>query len=562
MPTKITKRTLRRQASVLADEVADEELRTVGYTVVRLLSAADAGRVVDLYGEIHGPGGTGFEPDLTNPDSAYRERVAAELSQRLGDRVSSLFADHEPFLWNFLCKWPGDPADLYLHRDWMFVDERRDRRSYLVWIALDDIDGDNGMLQVLPGSHRISGELAGSGLEPAWLQHASVVRPRLVTIPVRAGCAVVFDHALAHCSHRNQTRKPRVAVGSAVHRTSDGLLHFRRTGRDSAERFDVDPSFFVEYTPERLLESAPLLPVAERVTAPGPHLDAEQLARRLDTGQPGNRPGLLSRACGARLRGTDPHDTSRPEVDLGPIDRGSTEPPVGDASAVTVDRFDPVPPPTATEQHQRTGRRVDCHVSEPIEEGVRSLTAAPGLADRGGFLPHEIEHRERPALVGSLEYHEVAQMVSDPGRAHQVAHGATPEDLVELVAGMSAQASRSRLETAHLAGVVEAALLLRRHQRPPSGGRIERLGEALVWVEAERFPVQRAAAVGIVEERGPIGALLADVADRHADDRADHRGSPARHLTVQAVQGARDLLLREQGVDRHAVTLTRYQFIE
>jgi ectoine hydroxylase-related dioxygenase (phytanoyl-CoA dioxygenase family) len=91
------------------------------------------------------------------------------------------------------------------------------------WVALDDVDADNGCMSMVPGSHlwgdqipylhSISGfDAIGEGFTPP-NGSAGPVKPRLC--PVRAG-EVHFHHSLTwHGSHENHSGRPRRAI--AVH---------------------------------------------------------------------------------------------------------------------------------------------------------------------------------------------------------------------------------------------------------------------------------------------------------------------------------------------------------
>jgi len=79
-----------------------------------------------------------------------------------------------------------------------------------VWVALDDVDEQNGCIYVKPGSHRL-------GLLPhrrfsADVWHLQVDAPGPEeAVPMRAGEAIAFTGLTVHCSKLNLTDKPRRA---------------------------------------------------------------------------------------------------------------------------------------------------------------------------------------------------------------------------------------------------------------------------------------------------------------------------------------------------------------
>jgi hypothetical protein len=282
----------------LIDAALDRSLRRDGFATFPLLTPAEVRRLRDLFGALRGWEGEGFQTDLQTPDPDYRRTVNAELAGALGARVAERFTTFEPFLYNFLCKFPGRESELYLHRDWMYVDERQGHRTYVAWIALEDVRTDNGRLRALRGSHRIDDALRGTDLVAPWLQHEKVIGDRLRSLRVSAGTCVVMDNALTHCSYPNLSTEPRLVVAVGMRPREAPLVHFRRDADGTAVRYDVDEDFFCRYTPEDLLKEAPDLPVAEVMADNQSYLSAVELSTILDRDLRVNIDRVARRAAG------------------------------------------------------------------------------------------------------------------------------------------------------------------------------------------------------------------------------------------------------------------------
>ncbi len=253
---------------VLVDPEADEALRRDGFAVIDLPQAAElAAELSNFYAREHGLGGSGFEPDLVNPDLDYRRGVSDRLSADFDAMASDLFIDYDPFLRVFLAKWPGPQSDLYLHRDWMYVDERTSGHTYVVWIPLCHVDERNGPLQVLRGSHLIDDSPRGTNLNAPWINHHDVVVPRLEAVTAQLGQAVVLDNALVHSSLPNESDDLRLVAAVGMRPSGAQLIHFLRADDETAWRFDIDESFLMTSTPQGLLAEPPDLPVVERLAA-------------------------------------------------------------------------------------------------------------------------------------------------------------------------------------------------------------------------------------------------------------------------------------------------------
>ena len=207
----------------------------------------------------------GFHNDFFLPDTGFRLAGTMEMASLLYESAVALFDGYTPFLYTFLAKFPGDNSSLSFHRDWMYIDERRGDRSFILYIALQDQTVENGTIWSLPRSHLLHGPLCGTRLTWPWLENRHLIRERHLELPLRAGEAAVWDNGLIHSSDANRSVEPRLAVGVWLRPSEVGLAHFSLDGADHAARYEVNESFFVTETPFTLLERSPAWPIAERV---------------------------------------------------------------------------------------------------------------------------------------------------------------------------------------------------------------------------------------------------------------------------------------------------------
>lgn len=137
-----------------------------------------------------------------------------QRTRRLGDLLRS-----EDLKWlsgYVSSKAPHSPA-LWWHQDWWCWDHPISFRRAAVQVAvlcyLQDTDRNNGALRVLPGSHHKSApmhallpELHGEHASRLPLDHPAMMEsPDQLTVPVRAGDAVVLDYRLLHGTYANDT---------------------------------------------------------------------------------------------------------------------------------------------------------------------------------------------------------------------------------------------------------------------------------------------------------------------------------------------------------------------
>jgi ectoine hydroxylase-related dioxygenase (phytanoyl-CoA dioxygenase family) len=141
---------------------------------------------------------------------------------RLGEIAAALLGVSSIRLWQdqLLDKPPTgiDTGNIGWHQDWDSWRTVASRDAFVTaWVALDDVDEENGAMQVIPGSH-LWGHLPGGsnflGTDvDAQLAHARDAKPRHLCM--RAGQAS-FHHVLTfHGSGPNASTRPRRSL--AVH---------------------------------------------------------------------------------------------------------------------------------------------------------------------------------------------------------------------------------------------------------------------------------------------------------------------------------------------------------
>lgn len=287
-----TERPPAAQAALL-DPALDAALERDGYVAPPgvFLDRARATALRSAFQELHGPDGRGFHNDFNDRDLDYRRRAAALVAEALGPVVHQLFVDHVGFIHPFLCKFPGDASYFKPHRDWMYVDERAGHRSFVLFVALEDVGEANGEVQLIPGSHRLDTMARGTMLEAPWMRESEVLTERMRPCPLPAGGVLVWDHAVVHGSRPNLTDRPRLAAAVWVAPVGVPLRHYRRLDDERACAHVVDPSFWTTQNPFRLMLHPPAEPVAEVVPIGGANLDRAGLVRALDAlGSAGGAP--------------------------------------------------------------------------------------------------------------------------------------------------------------------------------------------------------------------------------------------------------------------------------
>jgi hypothetical protein len=153
----------------------------------------------------------------------------------LGDKISL----YRAVLWN---KVAGGGMPLPWHQDdgnfWGI-----DRPPRLqIWTALDDIPVTSGCVRVLPGSHHAGLATPQGGTVPAPMLSKAEVDRRAVSLPSRAGEALLLHNHVWHSSGPNRTEHPRRAFSVSYLHAETRCLRKKRAPRQFRRLFlDAPP---------------------------------------------------------------------------------------------------------------------------------------------------------------------------------------------------------------------------------------------------------------------------------------------------------------------------------
>ena len=174
--------------------------------------------------------------DLRKIDNAWwadSDLAGLATDPRLAEIAAALLGASAVRLWQdqLLYKPPGGPSETTIgwHQDWASWDTVASHAAFVTaWVAFDDVDDDNGAMQIIPASHTWGllpgasnffgtdrdAQLARLGASPAArAQNSRTVEPR--SILIRAG-QVSFHHPLTfHGSGPNTSDRMRRSL--AIH---------------------------------------------------------------------------------------------------------------------------------------------------------------------------------------------------------------------------------------------------------------------------------------------------------------------------------------------------------
>jgi hypothetical protein len=216
-----------------------------GFTTVDLVDATCLEELRALHDSLGVAADDPYWASSVHGSRALARSVHESLLDLVLPAIDAVLPGHAPFLAAVIAKGRGG-GRVGLHPDWTYVDERT-HRSRLFWCPLVDTDESSGAMVVVPGSHRALRGLRGSGDFPSpvaeveddlWARH-------VVTVPLRAGQAIVWDAALLHGSWPNGGRA-RPAAAIAVAPSAAGLVHFHLEPGAPLAGYAIDAAYYLD----------------------------------------------------------------------------------------------------------------------------------------------------------------------------------------------------------------------------------------------------------------------------------------------------------------------------
>jgi len=226
------------------ESVLSEKLSKDGFAVFDLLKEHDVEALTSIFNEHHATNPEGFYATTHLDDKEKRKALSDKAMSILACRIESHFENIQLLGGAFISKAPGEKGILPLHQDWNLVDEKV-ARSYNMWIPLVDVNEENGAMRLLVGSHAKQETYRGPNVPPVLYPISNEVDQHMVSLNMKKGEAVLYDHALWHSSPQNQTDQLRLAFVLGVVPEEADLKYYQQNG-DTVEEYASHPNFFLE----------------------------------------------------------------------------------------------------------------------------------------------------------------------------------------------------------------------------------------------------------------------------------------------------------------------------
>lgn len=207
-----------------------------GFVKLTLLNKAQVQRLLDAYQIVAAQHEAIDIPYITTShsnDVALITQVDEILQQVLAPELNKVLSNYKLLFGNFLVKMPSQNSQTDPHQDITFVDEKK-FVSVNVWVALEDINKENGCMYFLRGSHQLAYTIRPTH-DYTWKYELvkNEIKQRSEMFEAKAGDAFIFHHGVLHGSFANTSVRPRLAAVIAAYSADAPLIHYFLPNKNS-----------------------------------------------------------------------------------------------------------------------------------------------------------------------------------------------------------------------------------------------------------------------------------------------------------------------------------------
>lgn len=231
--------------SIFKDVLLDRSLNINGFAIIDLLDNKEIDELKEIILKNFVSFPDGFYSSSFSLDDGSKSIVHPYIERLVFEKLSNT-------LWNVkslgacvLNKSPNSEKMLP-HQDWTIVNEKTEQ-SFTIWIPLSDCENINGAIRLVPGSHRFSEALRAPTLPDNIKEVLPLIEHDLVTIPLKAGQGLIFNHALIHASHSNESEQNRLVVTVGFTHNNAELYYYFKNAEGIIEKYAVPDNFFALY---------------------------------------------------------------------------------------------------------------------------------------------------------------------------------------------------------------------------------------------------------------------------------------------------------------------------
>ncbi|HXH20285.1 MAG TPA: phytanoyl-CoA dioxygenase family protein [Chitinophagales bacterium] len=204
-----------RTKRIIRSDDLEDTINEEGYAVIPFLNADEVNFLLKKFREYfpvysHLP--SRFNSN-DNCDSKSRTEIYHIIEQTVKPHTDRLFKNYKMPGAIFYMKQRQKVNDISLHFDPALLLNEHLEPHLGIWCPLVDTNEENGNIQVIPRSHRWGAYITNPmSIHSPLDKYRSLLDERLVSIPLRAGEAVLWDDRIAHSSTINRSQQDRYTI--------------------------------------------------------------------------------------------------------------------------------------------------------------------------------------------------------------------------------------------------------------------------------------------------------------------------------------------------------------
>lgn len=237
-----------KMLKVFRSDELQQSFEKNGYVVVPFYTPEEVQELTALYHRLHPKDEQGFFPSTFSKDKNYRTVADIEIRRICERPMAAYLQDIKTMCGCFIVKSPGPESAMCVHQDMTLVDESI-YTGINIWVPLIDLTLTNGILQVLPGSHRLYPTYRGSTIPGFYDEVNEQIKPYLQTVFAKAGEAVIFDQSIIHYSDANLSDNVRIVTNTYfTHKDATfRIAYWNKEMGNKVELFEEDDSFMTDF---------------------------------------------------------------------------------------------------------------------------------------------------------------------------------------------------------------------------------------------------------------------------------------------------------------------------
>ena len=166
------------------------------------------------------------------------------IKEQFSRAISQTFNDCNPLGGSYIAKGKGDKGILTPHQDWNIVDEDK-FRSFNIWVPLVDLTDDNGVICIIPGSHKWQKTYRSANIPTVYHDREEEFWKTMTRLYMKKGEALIYDHRLIHASGTNITDEIRLACVFGIIPNGAEMIYYHQKDQSTIEVYRSGPDFFL-----------------------------------------------------------------------------------------------------------------------------------------------------------------------------------------------------------------------------------------------------------------------------------------------------------------------------